>query len=103
MRNYNRRRASLTQPLMMRHDYGADLYSSDMEAEELYSRWTTDEEVDPTVNMTEEGKKKWNKYKGKIEDVNEGKLKSASYRIAKLNCNLNYQVIHQLIYLLYLL
>jgi hypothetical protein len=89
MRNYNRRRASLTQPLMMRHDYGADLYSSefessDMESEELYGRWTTDETVDPTVNMSPEGKKKWNKYKGKIEEVNEGKMKSASRRIARL-------------------
>lgn len=89
MRNYNRRRASLTQPLMMRHDYGADLYSSDfessdMESEELYGRWTTDETVDPTVNMSPEGKKKWNKYKGKIEEVNEGKMKSASKRVARL-------------------
>jgi len=84
MTNYNRRRASLTQPLMMRHDYGADLYSSEFESEELYGRWTTDKKVDPTVNMSPEGKKEWNKYKGKIEDVNEGKMKSASKRIARL-------------------
>ena len=89
---YNRRRASLTQPLMMRHDYGSyesDLYADELEADELYARFETGKKVDVADYLREKGNpeaaKKWEGNEGKIKEINEGKVKPVkAARIARL-------------------
>jgi len=99
MRNSNRRRASLTQPLMMRHDYGSyeeqdlsELYADEIDAEELYGRFETGKKVNVPKYLKEHGNpeaaKAWEGNAGKIKEINEGKVepvKTARYiRLAKL-------------------
>jgi hypothetical protein len=92
---YNRRRASLTQPLMMRHDYGSyesDLYADELEADELYARFETGKKVNVPKYLEEHGNPEaaeaWKGNAGKIKEINEGKVKpvkTSSYvRLAKL-------------------
>ncbi len=102
MRYNNRRRASLTQPLMMRHDYGSyeepelsdlyaeELYESEIDAEELYGRFETGKKVNVPKYLEEHGNPEaaeaWKGNAGKIKEINEGKVKPAktAMRLAKL-------------------